>query len=87
MSVDGGDGYITPSDESVNEGTYPIARPLFMYTAASVIAEKPQVADFIAYYLNNVDDLIVGVGYFTAPDDAIQGAANAIGGAAGYPGF
>jgi phosphate transport system substrate-binding protein len=87
VSVDGGDGYITPSDESVNEGTYPIARPLFMYTAASVIAEKPQVADFIAYYLNNVDDLIVGVGYFKAPDDAIQGAANAIGGAAGYPGF
>ena len=87
VSVDAGDGYITPSDESVNEGTYPIARPLFMYTAQSVINEKPQVADFIAYYLNNVDELIVGVGYFKAPDDAIQGAANEIGAAAGYPGF
>ncbi len=87
VSVDAGDGPVEPSDETVNEGTYPIARPLFMYTAASVIDEKPQVADFIAYYLNNVNDLIGGVGYFPAPDDALQGAADAIGAAAGYPGF
>jgi ABC-type phosphate transport system substrate-binding protein len=58
-----------------------------MYTAQSVIDEKPQVADFIAYYLNNVNDLITDVGYFPAPDDALQGAANQIGAAAGYPGF
>ena len=58
-----------------------------MYTAQSVIEEKPQVADFISYYLNNVNQLIVEVGYFPAPDDQLQGAADAIGAAAGYPGF
>jgi phosphate transport system substrate-binding protein len=87
VSVDGGDGPVEPNDATVNEGTYPIARPLFMYTAQTVIEEKPQVADFISYYLNNVNDLIGEVGYFPAPDDALQGAANAIGAAAGYPGF
>lgn len=84
VSVDAGDGPIAPGDDSVNEGTYPLARPLFMYTANSVIDEKPEVAEFMAYYLNNVNDLIGEVGYFPAPDDALQTAADAISGAAGW---
>lgn len=82
--VDGGDGPIEPSDQSVNEGTYPIARPLFMYTAPSVVSDKPQVAEFIAYYLNNVNDLIGEVGYFPAPDEKLQEAADNIATAAGW---
>jgi len=78
---------VEPNDDTVNAGTYPLARPLFMYTDAGIIAEKPQVAAFIAYYLNVVNDVIGPVGYFPAPDEALQGAANAIGAAAGYPGF
>lgn len=84
VSVDGGDGPVAPSDESVNEGTYPLARPLFMYTDAGVIGEKPQVAEFIAYYLNNVNDLIGDVGYFPAPDESLQDAGDAIAAAAGW---
>lgn len=86
VSVDAGegDGPITPSDASVNEGTYPIARPLFMYTAPSVVSDKPQVAEFIAYYLNNVNDLIGEVGYFPAPDEKLQEAADNIAAAAGW---
>lgn len=80
VSVDAGqgDGPVEPGDESVNEGTYPIARPLFMYTAEEVVAEKLPVAQFMAYYLNNVNGLIGDVGYFPAPDDALQEAARNI---------
>ena len=84
VSVDAGDGPVAPGDDSVNEGTYPLARPLFMYTAAGVIAEKPQVAEFIAYFLNNVNDVIGDVGYFPAPNDSLQAAADAIAAAAGW---
>jgi ABC-type phosphate transport system substrate-binding protein len=84
VAVDAGDGPVAPGDDSVNEGTYPIARPLFMYTDAGVIAEKPQVAEFIAYYLNNVNDLISEVGYFPAPQAALEGAAANIKAAAGW---
>jgi phosphate transport system substrate-binding protein len=84
VSVDAGEGPVAPNADSVNEGTYPIARPLYMYTDAGVIAEKPQVAEFIAYYLNNVNDLIGEVGYFPAPDEALQGAADNIKAAAGF---
>jgi phosphate transport system substrate-binding protein len=84
VAVDAGEGPVAPSVETVNDNTYPISRPLFMYTDEGVIAEKPQVGMFIAYYLNNVDDLISQVGYFPAPDAALQQAADAIKAAAGF---
>ncbi len=75
---------VEPNAATVNAAEYPLARPLFMYTAASVIAENPQVALFIAYYLNIVNDVIGEVGYFPAPDAALQEAADAIIEAAGF---
>jgi phosphate transport system substrate-binding protein len=80
VAVDG----VVPSAESVDDGSYPISRPLFMYTADAVIEAKPQVAEFVAYYLNNVNDLIGEVGYFPAPDSALQEAADNIKAAAGW---
>lgn len=58
---------VAPTQESVDAGTYPLARPLFIYTDAQILAEKPQVASFILFYLNNVNDNVVDVGYFPAP--------------------
>jgi phosphate transport system substrate-binding protein len=80
VAVDG----VAPSEESVNANTYVLSRPLFMYTAAAVIEEKIQVAEFIAYYLNNVNSVIGVVGYFPAPEDALQGAADLLKEAAGF---
>lgn len=84
VAVDAGDGPIVPRDETVNDNTYPLSRPLFMYTDAGIIAEKPQVGDFIAYYLNNVNNVIVEVGYFPAPQEDLQVAAATIAAAAGF---
>lgn len=84
VAVDAGDGPVSPSAASVDDNTYPLSRPLFMYTADSVIVDKPQVAEFIAYYLDNVNDLIGEVGYFPAPEEALQDAADAIKAAAGW---
>ncbi len=80
VSVDG----VAPSAGSVNDNSYPIARPLYMYTSAAVIAAKPQVAEFMAYYLSVVNDVIGVVGYFPAPEDALQEAADNIKEAAGW---
>jgi phosphate transport system substrate-binding protein len=84
VAVDAGDGAVSPSAASVDDNTYPLSRPLFMYTADSVIADKPQVAEFIAYYLDNVNDLICEVGYFPAPEEALHDAADAVKAAAGW---
>lgn len=69
---------IPPTDETARDGSYPISRPLFMYTDAGVIAEKPQVGQFILYYLDMVDDVITDVGYFPATDEEIAAARDAV---------
>ena len=48
------------------------------------MADKPQVASFIAYYLNNVNEVIGDVGYFPAPMENLQTAADRIAEAAGW---
>lgn len=58
---------VAPNQEDVDNGTYPLARPLFIYSDATILQEKPQVAAFIYFYLSNVNDNIVDVGYFPAP--------------------
>jgi phosphate transport system substrate-binding protein len=62
---------VEPSQANVDNGTYPLARPLFIYSTAQIMQEKPQVAAFIAFYLSQLDDNIIDVGYFPAPKTAI----------------
>jgi phosphate binding protein len=73
-SLDG----VAPTAESAEDGSYPLARPLFIYSTASIIAEKPQVGDFINFYLTNVNDEIIDVGYFPASDAALNDAKAAL---------
>lgn len=68
---------VEPNQADVDNGTYPLARPLFIYSTAKIMQEKPQVAAFIYFYLNNVNDNIVDVGYFPAPADALKVALDA----------
>ena len=70
-------GGVAPTAETAEDGSYPLARPLFIYSDATIMAEKPQVADFINYFLTHVNDVIVEVGYFPASDDALNGARDA----------
>jgi len=60
LAIDG----IAPTEETAESGEYPISRPLFIYSDASIMTEKPQVAAFIYFYITNVADEILDVGYF-----------------------
>ncbi len=65
---------VEPSQKHVDDGTYPLARPLFIYSTAKIMQEKPQVAAFIGFYLSQLDDNILDVGYFPAPRSAYYSA-------------
>jgi phosphate transport system substrate-binding protein len=65
---------VEPTPETVNAGEYALARPLFIYSDAGVMASKPQVADYINFYLTNVNDEVRDVGYFPAATDALNTA-------------
>ena len=62
---------IEASADTVNEGTYPLARPLFLYSDATIMREKPQVAAFINFYLTYVNEEVTSVGYFPASDESL----------------
>jgi len=70
ISVEG----VEPTAETAENGDYPLSRPLFIYSDATIMAEKPQVADFINFYLTTVNDEISDVGYFPASDAALNEA-------------
>ncbi|MEZ4676162.1 MAG: phosphate ABC transporter permease PstA [Caldilineaceae bacterium] len=72
LSVEG----VAPTAATVDAGDYPLARPLYFYTDAETVAEKPQVAAYIDFYLKNVNDAITDVGYFPASELAISEAVN-----------
>lgn len=63
---------IEPVAENVDNGSYPLARPLFIYSTAEIMQEKPQVAAYINFFLTYVDEEIVDVGYFPASDDSLR---------------
>jgi len=73
LSIDG----VAPTQETVDNNTYPISRPLFIYSDATILKEKPQVAAFIYFFLTEVNNEIDDVGYFPANDAVLSGAMDA----------
>jgi len=73
LSIEG----IAPTAETVDSATYKLARPLFIYSTAQIMKDKPQVAAFINFYLTNVNNVIGAVGYFPASVEALNGAKQA----------
>ena len=63
---------VEPSAATVDSNEYPLARPLFIYSDASIMQEKPQVAAYINFFLTYVNEEIVVVGYFPASDAALE---------------
>jgi len=65
---------VEPNLETVEGGEYALARPLFIYSDAGVITDKPQVGAFINFYLTNVNEEVEAAGYFPASDAALGDA-------------
>ncbi len=63
---------VEPTEKTAETGEYPLARPLFIYSDAKIMKEKPQVAAFINFYLTFVNDEVLDVGYFPASQQAIN---------------
>jgi phosphate transport system substrate-binding protein len=71
VAVDSGSGCVEPSADNVNHGKYkPLARPLFIYPSKAAL-ERPEVAAFVTYYLDNVKTYVDETGYIEATPDVI----------------
>jgi phosphate transport system substrate-binding protein len=65
---------VEPSVEAVLKGSYtPLARPIFIYVSAKSLA-KPEVKEFVEYYMKNGAALAKEVKYVPLPDSAYKTA-------------
>jgi phosphate binding protein len=78
LAIDKGNGPIEPGANTALNGTYPLARPLFIYTSSDLLRKKPVVAAFVSYYLRYVDLQIDDVGYFPSAPVAKESAETAL---------
>ena len=77
LGIDGGSGCITPTETTINDGSYkPLSRPLFIYVKKAS-ASRPEVKAFIDFYLENVDALLSSVGYVPLHADDLTAAKQA----------
>ncbi len=68
VAIDGGNGCIEPSTDTVRDLTYsPLSRPLYVYVNAESI-QRPEVQEFLKFYLGTARELVADVGYVASPD-------------------
>ena len=70
VAVDGGKGPVGPSPKTVEDGTYqPLSRPIFIYVSAKSM-EKPEIKEFVEFYLKEAPALVKEVKYVPLPAKA-----------------
>ena len=73
LSVDG----VAPEATTVEDGSYALSRPLYLYSDPTILQAKPQVAAFVNYYLTHVNEEISDVGYFPASTASMDASRQA----------
>ena len=89
FEVDGGEGCVAPSAETVIDGSYPLSRSLYIYVAGDAMA-RPEVQAFVDLYVSDagLTEAVGGAGYVPLPADrmdATRQAATAAEGSAASP--
>jgi phosphate transport system substrate-binding protein len=84
IEIDGGDGCVAPSTETIADGTYALSRSLYIYVDTAKAAENAALAAYVDFYVSDdaLGALVGEVGYVSLPADRIgatRGAWEAVG--------
>jgi phosphate transport system substrate-binding protein len=70
LQVDGGDGCVEPTPETISDASYPIARSLYIYVNTAKAAENPAVSAFVDFYVSDAGfEAVAEADYVQLPDD------------------
>jgi phosphate transport system substrate-binding protein len=70
VGIDNGKGAVSPSAKTVEDGSYqPLSRPLFIYVSKKSL-DKPEVKEYVEFYLKNAPKLVKDVKYVALPQSA-----------------
>jgi len=79
VGVNGGDGCVEPTIETVQNGLYkPLSRPLFSYVSEDSLADKPAVDAFLTFLLDNEPALARGAKFVPMTTEQIDRARTAL---------
>ncbi|WP_446858721.1 MULTISPECIES: PstS family phosphate ABC transporter substrate-binding protein [unclassified Phormidesmis] len=68
-----GQGAVAPSREAVEKATYrPFSRPLFIYVNAEAAQRKPELQEFVLYYIRNAKRVSEVAQYIPLPDEGYR---------------
>lgn len=59
---------VTPTYDTIMDGSYPLSRPLFIYANVAEL-DRPEVLAFVEFYLENAGTLASEVGYVSLPEE------------------
>lgn len=79
IEVDGGEGCVAPTRESIADGSYPLSRSLYIYVNADKAGQNAALKAYVDFYLTD-DGLGTGVeeaGYIDLPADRIDATRSA----------
>jgi phosphate transport system substrate-binding protein len=63
IAVDGGGGCVSPSDQTIEDGSYaPLSRPLYVYVSHAALA-RPEVQAYAEFMLEEAEMLVPATGY------------------------
>jgi phosphate transport system substrate-binding protein len=82
VPIDGGDGCVPPSTQSVQSGDYkPLSRPLFIYVNRDRLAEKLEVDAFLEFILANQQRIAKGALFVPLTQEQLSRSQTALEGA------
>lgn len=53
VAIDGGEGCVEPTTDTIASFEYPLSRPLFIYVNTAKAAEKPELEAYVDFYLSD----------------------------------
>ncbi|MFT9497612.1 PstS family phosphate ABC transporter substrate-binding protein, partial [Anaerosolibacter sp.] len=78
VKIDNGNGAIEPTFDTIKDGSYsPLSRPIFIYVSKEALA-RPEVKEFVTFYLESAKELVPQVGYVAMPDEMYTEGLNKI---------
>lgn len=63
VAINAGSGPIMPSIGTVQDQTYPLSRPLFIYVNRERAKNNTELYNFVIYYLRNVEAAVKAAGF------------------------
>jgi phosphate transport system substrate-binding protein len=73
FEIDGGEGCVAPSFDTISDGSYPLSRSLFIYVNTAKAAQSEALQAYVDLYLSDegVRTAVEEVSYVVLPDDRI----------------